>query len=111
MSKPDIEYLDIDTIEWNPIPGESGVWEKVLSTDQETGSHARLFKLDPGYESDKIYVHDFWEETYTIEGSLIDVSLNKVFGKGTYSCVPPEKKHGPYRSPEGYVSLEFRYYR
>jgi hypothetical protein len=110
MSKPDLEHLDVELIDWKPIVGETGVWEKLLSLDEETGSHTRLLKIDPGHESSKVLVHDFWEETWTIKGYLIDLGLNKVFKEGTYSCVPPGKKHGPYRSPEGYVSLEIRYY-
>ena len=110
MPKAEIDHLDVATIEWKPIPGESGVWEKVLTVDQKTGSHTRLFKVDPGHKSDKIYVHDFWEETYAIEGSIIDMRMNRIIKKGTYSCVPPGTEHGPYRSPEGCVTLEFRYY-
>lgn len=110
MPKPDIEHLDVELIDWKLIAGENGVWEKILSMDEETGAHTRLLKIDPGYESEEILVHDFWEETWTVKGSLIDLGLNKVFKKETYSCVPPGKKHGPCRSPEGYVSIEIRYY-
>ena len=112
MQKPDIEHLDvdIDMVEWMPIDGEPGLWEKILSIDEKTGSHTRLFKIDPGYESDKVLVHEFWEETYTLKGSMIDLGLNKIFKEGVYSCVPPGKRHGPYKSPDGHLSLEFRYY-
>ena len=110
MPKPDIEYLDVDTMEWEPIDGEDGAWMKILSFDEVTGSHTRLLKIDPGHETEKILAHDFWEETYTIKGYIIDLGLNKMLKEGTYSCVPPGKKHGPYKCPEGCITLEFRYY-
>ena len=110
MPRPDLEHLDIASLEWTPVPDEEGLWEMILSEDPDTGSHTRLLRFDPGYESDKVLVHDFWEETYGISGAMIDLDLGYVFKEGSYSCVPPGKKHGPYKSPEGYFSIEFRYY-
>ena len=110
MSKQDLAHLDVNTIDWRPLAGEPGVWEKILNFDEDSGSYTRLLKIDPGYRNDKVLVHEFWEETYTISGSLIDLGINRVFKEGSYSCVPPGKKHGSYKSPDGHISLEFRYF-
>lgn len=111
MPKPFIEDLDVATLEWMPIAGEEGLAEKILSHDAETGSHTRLLRIDPGYRSDKVLEHDFWEEVYLISGTVFDHTLGKEVVTGTYSHLPPHTKHGPYSSEHGCMTLEFRYYK
>ncbi|MDQ7864644.1 hypothetical protein RCO48_36750 [Peribacillus frigoritolerans] len=48
-----------------------------------------------------VQVHDFWEELYIIEGSLIDLRLNEEFTAGMVACRPPGMEHGPWKSPDG----------
>ncbi|NLE75555.1 MAG: hypothetical protein GX605_02235 [Chloroflexi bacterium] len=93
---------------WQPIEGSPGMYEKILMWDDETGSHTRLVKGDPGFRSTKQLSHDFWEETYLIEGSCWH--QDKLQKPGAYYCRPPHLLHGPFRTDEGYIILEHRYY-
>jgi hypothetical protein len=36
--------------------------------------------------------------------------LKQTFRAGEYACRPPGMRHGPWRSPEGCVTFEVRYY-
>jgi hypothetical protein len=98
---------DIETIEWQPVPGMPGMWERILANDDETGSATRLFKAEPGFESDEVRVHDFWEESYLLEGSFETNGV--VYGAGTFACNPPGYRHGPYSSKTGWLELVFGY--
>jgi hypothetical protein len=75
----------VEAMEWVPFPeGPEGMWEKVLSRDEETGSYTRLIKADPQLVISEKRVHDF--------------------------CNPPGYEHGPYTSATGWLALEFVYY-
>lgn len=112
--KPELEFHELGGLEWRQVTAgvKSGkAWEKILSNDPDTGAHSRLYRLEPGCETDTVLSHDFWEEVYIIEGSLIDTRLGgKGFAAGTYACRPPGMLHGPYRSPGGCTTFEVRYY-
>lgn len=109
MPKPFIEDLDSETLDWVEL--EPGLLEKMLSVDPETGDHTRLLKIAPGYKSDKIIEHDFFEEVYLLSGSVFDHTMNKLIVTGTYSHLPPHTPHGPYSSQEGCMTIETRYYK
>lgn len=83
--------------------------EKILSHDSATGDVTRLLRFDPGVETSGIITHDFWEEVWILEGSLIDLGKNQTFTAGMYACRPPGMVHGPYRTPSGCMTLEMRY--
>jgi len=111
MARPYRELFtkDVEAIPWKPIEGSSGLYEKYLVMDPETGSHTRLVKGDPGFDGKgKLLEHDFWEETYLLEGSCWHG--DKLQKPGAYYCRPPHLKHGPFRSDDGYIILEMRYY-
>jgi len=111
MAKMEMEFSDADMIPWRPVEGfQKGVYEKILSLDEETGSYTRLLKFDPGVETKETLVHDFWKEVYILRGSLIDLGKGQTFVEGYYACRPPGMKHGPYRVPMGCTTLEIRYY-
>jgi len=93
---------------WTPVEGAADAYEKVLSFDPETGSHTRLLKALPGATIGQVLVHDFWEETYILEGGWWEGEAYQ--GPGTYTCLPPGTPHGPYRTETGYLCLEHRYY-
>jgi hypothetical protein len=99
---------DIEAIPWEPVPDCPGMYEKTLVEDPETGSHTRLVKGDPGFARDNQLSHDFWEETYLLEGSCWHG--DKLQKPGAYYCRPPGLVHGPFRTDDGYIILEFRYY-
>ena len=111
MNKP-IVFLtpaDIEKAEWVPFPdGPDGMWERVLARDEESGSYTRLIKADPHLVVDEVRCHDFWEESWILEGTFEESGT--VYGPGTYVCNPPGYKHGPYTSSTGWLALEWVYY-
>lgn len=116
MPKPEIEFTATDHIPWEPVTGSvtggaggPGVRQKVLSRDERTGDATRLLRFDPGVETQDTIAHDFWEEVWLLEGELIDLGKQQTFTAGMYACRPPGMIHGPYRTPKGCVTLEFRY--
>lgn len=116
MPKMEMEFFDVNKIERKPVESGSGargagIWEKVLSQDKETGDYTRILRFDPGVETDEVIEHDFWEEVIILEGFLADKTLNQQFTKGMYACRPPGMKHGPYRTPDGCMTFEVRYYK
>jgi hypothetical protein len=110
MARPYVELFteEIEDIPWEPIQGLEGIFEKTLCMDPETGSHTRLVKGEPGFENPNTLEHDFWEETYLLEGSCWHG--DKLQRPGAYYCRPPGTVHGPFRTDEGYIILEHRYY-
>jgi hypothetical protein len=113
MPKPEMEFFDVGKIPWKPIPGVTGLAERTISADPETGDYTRMLRFEPGTNSSPMGVqrHDFWEEVFILEGSLHDLTLNRTFTKGMYACRPPNMPHGPWVSPDGCVTLEIRYYK
>ncbi len=113
MAKPKIEFIDCDThYQWRPVEGDTlGIKEKILSEDPETGDCTRLLKFPPGIQTKETLVHDFWEEVLILEGELYDLVNNETYGRGFYACRPPGMKHGPYRTANGCMTFEVRYYK
>ena len=113
MSKPELEFFPAGGVEWTPVPGKvSGLYERVLAQDPETGVATRMLRFAPGTDTSAngILVHDFWEEVYILEGALYDLTLGEVFSAGMYACRPPGMKHGPWISEQGCTTFEVRYY-
>jgi len=112
MAKPELEFFSPDSIPWDPVPNIPETEQKILSLDPVTGDHTRLLRFLPGADSivQGVVWHPHWEEVYIVEGSLHDLTLNKVFTKGMYACRPPGMPHGPWRSPEGCITFEVRTY-
>ena len=110
MPKPELEFFPVDDLPWVPVEGAPpGHYQKILSEDPENRFVTRLLKVDPGGAST--------ETLSTISGrrctSWREVSGMEadIFKKGMYACRPPGMKHGPYRTEEGCITLEFRYVR
>jgi len=110
VPKKETEFFDVGLLEWKPVEGCKGVYEKILSFDEETGSYTRLLKYEPGTETDETLQHDFYEEVYIIKGDLTDKRLGKTFTEGMYAVRHPGMKHGPYKSEKGFLAIEIRYY-
>lgn len=108
MVRPNVEFLDSGPAPWHKV--SEGVYEKVLSRDEETRGYTRLVKFEPGSKISDILVHDFHEEFIVIDGSLVDETLGKKYVKGCYSFRNPGKKHGPFHSQDGCLAVEIRYY-
>jgi hypothetical protein len=115
MAKEELEFFDVKTKPWTDIPGSqcAGLQERILTGDPKTGNYTRILRFDPGCDTtpNGVQSHDFWEEVYILEGSIIDLRLNKEFVAGTYACRPPGMEHGPWRSPKGCTTFEVRYTR
>jgi hypothetical protein len=116
MPKPELEFFAPDRLVWEPVAasptggaGGSGVRQKILSRDAETGDLTRLLRFDAGVETTEAIAHDFWEEVWILEGELIDLGTGQTFTAGMYACRPPGMIHGPYRVPAGCLTLEIRY--
>lgn len=112
MPKPELEFSSpVDA--WRRPEGTvaDGIFETILSADDETGAYTRLLRFAPGADStpNGVQVHDFWEEVYIVEGDLTDLRLDQTFTAGMYACRPPGMEHGPWRSRDGVLMVEFRY--
>ena len=118
MPKPELEFFRPDSIPWEPVvasptggAGGAGVSQKILSRDAASGDLTRLLRFEAGVETTEAIVHDFWEEVWILEGELIDLGKRRTFTGGMYACRPPGMVHGPYRVPQGCMTLEIRYRR
>lgn len=110
MPKPELEFTSVESFPWQPVKGyPAGVHERVLSADEATGFVTRLVRFDAWVETSGTLTHDFWEEVYILEGGFIQGE--HVFTQGMYACRPPGMKHGPYKTPDGCLTFEVRYYR
>lgn len=114
MLKEHLEFFPIDlTTGWETPPGyPPGIQEKILSgrldTEQRRGSRTRLLRFAPGAFTTEPFVHEYWEEVFQLSGTL--TVGGQTFGPMTYACRPPRVYHGPFRSREGCLLLEFHYY-
>lgn len=112
MAKKEIEFTDCQTaFAWQTVEGDlHGLKEKILSIDPETGNCSRLVEFPKGFEGKETLSHSFWEEIYILEGYFFDVQKNLTSRQGFYACRPPGMIHGPYRTPEGCIAFETRYF-
>lgn len=111
MAKPEYEFHVPDG-EWQPAGGQAeGIWERILARDSRSGDYTRLMRFEPDADSSPngTLTHDFWEEVYIVEGDLTDLRLGETFTAGMYACRPPGMPHGPWRSEDGVLMVEFRY--
>jgi hypothetical protein len=117
MPKSEREFFRPDDLPWTATVGSAvagaggaGVSEKILSRDPDTGDVTRLVRFDAGVETTETITHDFWEEVWILEGSMIDLGKRQTFTAGMYACRPPGMIHGPYRVPAGgCLTFEIRY--
>lgn len=85
---------------WTPI--EPGVDELVLNQDTQTGRRTTLQRWQPGARNQQdVFIHDYVEEIFMVEGYLYDVNLHKGWEKGAYAYRKPGMRHGPFKSEGG----------
>jgi hypothetical protein len=112
--KADREFFAVSDVDWTPAMGGlvPGLSERVLA-EEAPGVATRLLRFDPGTDTSLAGAqeHPFWEEVYILSGTLHDLTLDQVFEAGSYACRPPGMRHGPWRAPDGCLTLEVRYTR
>lgn len=106
--KKTTNWINVEDIDWKPLG--DGICMKMLSEDPETGAYTRLLKFDPGAGTTEISVHNFWEEAIILKGSILDETAGVQIKEGFYTCRKPGTKHGPFKSPNGCLVLEFTYW-
>jgi hypothetical protein len=97
--------------------GVAGITEKVLSSDFDpagrTGCRSRLLRLAPGTRTPEAHAHDYWEETYLLEGDMKVADRHRgerLVQAPSYACRQPGFMHGPVRTDRGCLLLEFSWY-
>ncbi len=112
QEKEEHEFVDYKTFEAIPSKTVEGSAQRIIAQIPGTEVATRILELGPGADTspDGVQIHDFWEELYIIEGSLIDLRLNEEFSAGMVACRPPGMEHGPWKSPNGCKIFEVRYY-
>lgn len=110
MSRPPIEFTDYRHFKSKPVDGFAE-GRRIRLISQEGNFSVRVSEFEPGTDtsSEGAQVHDYWEEVYIIEGSLIDLELNEEFTQGMVASRPPGMKHGPWISPNGCKMFEVTY--
>lgn len=112
MDKPELEF-HAPADAWRRPHGSvvDGIEERILSEDSGGTAYTRLLRFEPGADSSPNgpQVHDFWEEVFIVEGDITDLRLGERFTAGMYACRPPGMVHGPWRSEQGVLMVEFRY--
>jgi hypothetical protein len=112
VAKPEMEFFDPSVIPSQGVGGIAGLSETILSRDEVSGDYTRTLHFEPGTDTSTMgaQVHNFWEEVWILEGAIFDITLGQNFTAGMYACRPPGMPHGPWRSPEGCKTVEFRRY-
>src|SRR5579859_1889319 len=93
-------YVSVGDLPWKPTPC-SGIEMKVLLEDKETGLLTALFRWQPGSEL-TLHEHVEVEQTFVIEGSLIDDEGEVT--AGNYVWRPKGNRHIA-KSPHGALVL------
>jgi hypothetical protein len=116
MSKPEIEFIPAETVEWTPVPGAAaGLSERVLARDGEGDGDlpvTRILRFEPGTDTSPngTLTHEYWEEVYILEGDMTDLRLGQTFTAGMFAVRPPGMEHGPWTSEAGCTTYEVRYW-
>lgn len=113
MPKSELEFKDYREFKEEKLPLK-GLTHRMIShvpgAAPDVGT--RVLQFEPGTDttSEGSKIHDYWEEVYIMEGSIIDLELNEEFTEGMVAVRPPGMKHGPWVSPNGCKTFEVRYY-
>ena len=115
--KSHLEFLALDMDDgWEVPPGyPNGIEQKIISGSldevHKCGIRTRFLRFESGAYSSEAFVHEYWEEVLLISGDLIvGGDENEVFEPFTYACRPPGVNHGPFKSRDGCLLVEFHYY-
>ena len=115
----EFQQIDMETGWHTPTGYPREIEQKILAGAlyeiTRTGARTRLLRFRPGAQTERPFVHDYWEEVYLLTGDLIvgdqkSGAALQTFAPNTYACRPPGVYHGPFRSDHGCLLLEFHYY-
>jgi quercetin dioxygenase-like cupin family protein len=97
--------------------GVAGITEKILVSDldatRRAGCRTRLLRMAPGTRTPEAHAHDYWEELYVLEGDMMVAGpdgVERVVRAPAFACREPGFMHGPVRTDEGCLLLEFSWY-
>ena len=115
MNKEHLEFfaVDMDAGWHTPAGYPAGIQQKILAgaldEDSRPGSRTRLLRFAPGARTTQPFVHEYWEEVFLLSGDLTVGAEGEEarFAGPTYACRPPGAFHGPFRSEEGCMLIEF----
>lgn len=117
--KTNLDFSAIDTVggfETRP-GGVDGITQKILGDDMDfdaqRGTRTRLLRMAAGCETPEAHAHDYFEELYILEGDLIAIDgpdAERRFDAPSYACRAPGAMHGPVRTENGCLLLEFAWY-
>jgi quercetin dioxygenase-like cupin family protein len=102
------EAVFCNTINWEKV--EDKIWEKILWKDEKSGTYVRLIRVDAGFKGEKALSHEFDELVYVLQGHQVHSKEGTEWHQGTFSFFPAGTEHGPFKTDEGILSIEFRYY-
>lgn len=115
-----LTQVDQSDSPWVTLPGSNGLIEELILSDNmdhqaKSGSRTTLARWHAGALLPKPVIHDFHEEVFIVEGSLVvgcdpHGQGGETFEAYTFACRPPEISHGPFFTSSGCVMLEFQYY-
>ena len=102
MIRKNVEVIDPDRIEWNPIERfPKGAWIKTLRVDEKTGAMATMVRFDKGFREPK-HKHPSSHHIIVLDGKLVDNKGNEI-KKGMYLFAAAGEEHGPLDAPEDCV--------
>ena len=96
-----LEFTDFTTLPLEPT-GRDGVSHYVLAKAGDGVGIVHVAEFAPGADTsaEGPQIHDFWEYVFILEGSMIDLTLNQEFKKGTVAVRNPGTPHGQWRIRE-----------
>lgn len=105
MGRPHIEFLQCQSLPWEPEPLLPGAWSRTLSRDEDTGACTVMSRMDPGLHFDKGSRIAADEEFYVLSGCYY---LNGYeYSAGCYGYYPAGHPRVQAYSAEGAVLLRF----
>ncbi|XOV77951.1 MAG: cupin domain-containing protein [Aestuariibacter sp.] len=103
MMKSARTYLNVfedgADLEWQEVEGTNGLVSfTILTEDSYTGVFTCLtrFKAGANTAAHGTSVHDYWEKTIVLSGSLYDEGQKVWLNAEDYVCRPPGEIHGPF---------------
>ncbi len=101
--KKEIKILHALDQKWIPVHGIAGAWYIPINEDQKTGACTWLIKQDANGIFPE-HDHPHWAEQMIIQGEI--TGPEGTFKVGSYQCLPPKVKHGPYKTgKKGMIGL------